>query len=59
MPFEAFASSSMSRRGMLGLGSFVSTCQLILRMAAVQKRQDYKARYQQRSSSTWLGLFMP
>ena len=38
MPFEAFASSSMSRRG----ASFVSTCQLILWMAAVQKRQSYK-----------------
>ena len=59
MPFEAFASSSMSRRSMLGLSSFVSTCQLILWMAAVQKRQEYKTRHQQRSSSTWLELFMP
>ena len=41
MPFEAFASSSMSRRSTLGLSSFVSTCQPILWMAAVQKRQDY------------------
>ena len=52
MPFEAFASSSMSRRSTLGLSSFVSTCQLILWMAAVQKRQDYKARHQQRSERT-------